>query len=536
MRTSKPRAWLANDAHVNLISLLTVGVLLVGPAYQFAPVHAQSSTFADPAFQAVWERTDLPVAQHKVARSWVWGPAPGKTLREPFNEGQGGQHLVQYFDKSRMEINNPGGDKTNPFYVTNGLLVVEMISGRLQTGVDRFDPIEPAGVRIAGDEGSDAPSYGALQGVASVGLSTGGFPAPTPIAQGATIGDLYVDAHGVVIDRNGMVLYAPTSVPPVPVPVRKSALSLIPYGSIKNAVFVPETKHNVPDVFWSFMNTQGPVYENGRYASGPVVNWVYALGYPVTEPYWTQIRVAGRDRVVLFQAFQRRILTYSPDNPAGWKVEMGNVGAQYYSWRYETPSPTCARVPVRGFGEVWAGHASVQRGVGCPYPYPPYDQEIVTQSSYQPFEHGTMLWNSFTVYGTQEKQIYVFFNDGTFQLFVDTWREGEPVNAGLTPPPGLYEPERGFGKVWREGTGARVRERLGWATQPEKGGPGAYQRFERGEMYWSGAANKIWALFGTLTGSPPYPVPTVTAGSNPFRYEVYDDIFSPLATHQLGYN
>ena len=40
------------------------------------------------------------------------------------------------------------------------------------------------------------------------------------------------------------------------------------------------------------------------------------------------------------------------------------------------------------------------------------------------------------------------------------------------PPKGLVEPVRGFGKVWREGTGARVRERLGWATATEKGATG----------------------------------------------------------------
>jgi hypothetical protein len=39
------------------------------------------------------------------------------------------------------------------------------------------------------------------------------------------------------------------------------------------------------------------------------------------------------------------------------------------------------------------------------------------------------------------------------------------VFAALTPPPGRYEPQRGFGKVWRDFP--EVREALGWATLPE---------------------------------------------------------------------
>jgi DNA-binding beta-propeller fold protein YncE len=34
------------------------------------------------------------------------------------------------------------------------------------------------------------------------------------------------------------------------------------------------------------------------------------------------------------QCFERRCLTYTPDNSAGWQVEAGNVGQHYYAWRY----------------------------------------------------------------------------------------------------------------------------------------------------------------------------------------------------------
>jgi hypothetical protein len=58
------------------------------------------------------------------------------------------------------------------------------------------------------------------------------------------------------------------------------------------------------------------------------------MGYPISEPYWTKVKVGGVEKDVLVQAFQRRVLTYTPTNPEGWKVEMGNVGRHYYWWRY----------------------------------------------------------------------------------------------------------------------------------------------------------------------------------------------------------
>src|SRR2546423_7314760 len=99
---------------------------------------ALGAGFADRAFQAAWERTDRPVAGGMVRRSFYWGPTPGAMLSEPYAEGAGGKRLVQYFDKSRMEINNPAADRNSPFYVTNGLLTVELVTGRLQVGNDSF--------------------------------------------------------------------------------------------------------------------------------------------------------------------------------------------------------------------------------------------------------------------------------------------------------------------------------------------------------------------------------------------------------------
>jgi hypothetical protein len=46
--------------------------------------------------------------------------------------------------------------------------------------------------------------------------------------------------------------------------------------------------------------------------------------------------VAGQQTDVLVQLFQRRVVTYQPDAPEGFKVQMGNIGAHYYDWRYNS--------------------------------------------------------------------------------------------------------------------------------------------------------------------------------------------------------
>jgi dipeptidyl aminopeptidase/acylaminoacyl peptidase len=58
------------------------------------------------------------------------------------------------------------------------------------------------------------------------------------------------------------------------------------------------------------------------------------MGLPITDAYWTRAKIGPDERDVLVQLYERRVLTYVPDNPAGYKVEMGNVGQHYFQWRY----------------------------------------------------------------------------------------------------------------------------------------------------------------------------------------------------------
>jgi hypothetical protein len=94
--------------------------------------------------------------------------------------------------------------------------------------------------------------------------------------------------------------------------------------------------------FWNFMNSSGTVYANGQFFQDELFqNAFFATGRPITEAYWAEVVVAGTSKLVLMQCFERRCLTYTPDNDPNWRVEMGNIGLHYYTWRYgQVVTPT----------------------------------------------------------------------------------------------------------------------------------------------------------------------------------------------------
>lgn len=262
-----------------------------------------ASDFADPSFAAIWARTDEPVRQAHAARSWSWGAAPGPIYQEPYKGAPGGRRLVQYFDKARMEITRPGADRGQAGYVTNGLLVREMIGGQLQVGDAASEARAPAAIPLAGDGDEQTPTYASLTRVASL------------------------EGDRRVPNRVGL-------------PVREQLTRAgkisdgAPPAIVVNAVYIPATGHNIPDLFWQYLNQRGLVLTDQGLAEDLVGDWMATFGLPLTEAYWIRATTGGVERAVLVQAFERRIVTYTPDNPPGWQVEMGNVGQHYHGWRY----------------------------------------------------------------------------------------------------------------------------------------------------------------------------------------------------------
>ncbi|MGI8689080.1 MAG: hypothetical protein ACR2M3_10925 [Thermomicrobiales bacterium] len=284
--------------------LITLLIALTTTIVGASPTHAAGG-FASPAFAQQWKRGEA------IATNF-WGPldTAHDPMKEPYAEAPGGQRVVQYFDKARMEV-TPDGQ------LTNGLLAVELITGRLQLGDATFEQRRPATIPPAGDLDNTFPMYADLQRYMA--------PAPGPVDQALTIvgpggsADVFTREDGdpavaiAVSDRVGRDVW-----------------------------------HNVPQAFSQFREQVG----------------VGTVGLAITEPVWVSINVGGVRTAVLIQAFERRVLTYTPTNPPDYQVEFGNIGQHYFQWRYPNGLPPSSVVipnpkPAQDFStyaDTWARH------------------------------------------------------------------------------------------------------------------------------------------------------------------------------------
>jgi hypothetical protein len=305
-----------------MLALATCGIIAAAASI-IAPAALSQSGFAHPSFNTLWDRTDELVASGAIKRPWIWGPAPGTSVQEPYAGLPASTHLVQYFDKGRMEINDPNGDPADPFFVTNGRLAVELISGQMQTGVNRFEFRGPAPINLASDvDDPSAPTYQSFNGVSNIP------GAPNQRRAEDRTGQVVREA----IDRQGITQPWPQD--------------HLDYG-VKMAQYEEVTGHNIPDIFWDYLNQQTDIIQDGQTVRGPLFYpWFSVTGYPISEPFWSYVKVAGQYRDVLIQAYERRVMTFVPHLPSPFKVQIGNVGQHYYDWRYRPGAPATPGRPV----------------------------------------------------------------------------------------------------------------------------------------------------------------------------------------------
>ncbi|MBC7871751.1 MAG: hypothetical protein H7Y09_12985, partial [Chitinophagaceae bacterium] len=111
-----------------------------------------------------------------------------------------------------------------------------------------------------------------------------------------------------------------------------------------------------------------------------------------------------------------------------------------------------------------AGAATTPEPTTDPIPTPIINQIIVAE---QAFQNGRMFYLQTT------DEIWVLLNDGdgtsgTWIIAPDTFEDGQAeFDPNITVPAGLYQPERGFGKLWREND--TIRNTLGFASDTEYG-------------------------------------------------------------------
>jgi hypothetical protein len=276
------------------------------------------------AVDSLWKQADGPTAAGDAQRSWVWGPEPLAQTTEYYSGSSTGTRSLIYFDKARLDILDPGTDTSSTWFATGGLLVSEMLAGEVQLGEFDFVSRPSPQIAVAGDLNQPNPvTYATLAAHSSLADDA----QPSGSAVGTELTAL-LTADGNV-DPNAM---------------SGSGVIVADYSDV--------TGHNIAEPFQSWARSL-PYPE------------LYLLGHPVTEPYWIETQVLGTPKTVLVQAFERRVMTYTPDIPAGLMVESANAGQHYRLWRgLEQPAdPDLAPLASgESFGEELVA-AAVANGV-----------------------------------------------------------------------------------------------------------------------------------------------------------------------------
>ncbi len=287
-------------ALVALLLILTSGGLALQPA-----AARRAGPSDNDYFHRLWSRTELPIMAGQASRAWIWGEAALAPMLAEQNNGT--TRLVQYFDKGGMQFNpDPVIEVGNPAFVMASPLAYEMLTGELATG----QVWAPAGTSIAGDaDDQTGPTYATFSGLRA-----------HPAAPGGALLIESVDRAGNIVADERLAQYGVTAA---------------------YHVSVPGLDHQIASPFWTFIQSQGTVYEAARYKDEPLFEDQWSMiGLPLTEAYWSQVKLGGQTVDILVQIFERRVLTYAPNEPEGWQVQIANTGRHYVDWRYGGNIPT----------------------------------------------------------------------------------------------------------------------------------------------------------------------------------------------------
>lgn len=276
------------------------------------------------AVQTIWERADRPVATGELSRAWVWGPRAIAQSTEYYEASPGGTRTLVYFDKGRLDILDESANRTSPWYATGALLVAEMLSGEINIGGENTVPRDVPEIAVAGDAGHEnAVTYATLAPYSAVADDA------EPVEQAVGSEVLATLNAAGEIDPNGMA---------------SSGIYISSYSEV--------TGRNIAEPFESWARSLG--YPD-----------LYLLGHPLTEPFWVDTIVLDTPKRVLVQAFERRVMTYTPDLAPEWRVESANVGIHYREWRGLSAPLHPDLVPVAAtvmFGEELV-QAAIDHGI-----------------------------------------------------------------------------------------------------------------------------------------------------------------------------
>jgi hypothetical protein len=226
---------------------------------------------------------------------------------------------------------------------------------------------------------------------------------------------------------------------------------------LPGARYFAETGHNVGGKFLTYWENTGGLAQ---------------FGFPISEEIQETLEDGNTYTV---QYFERARFELHPENLAPYDVLLGQFGRRIVNAL--NPNAALPYIVSGNRGGLYRNNLGVRVRLGLPN-----SAESTEQGVIQPFERGIMI------YRASDQTITVVSRDasaglqiGNWRGFKDTWAEGQEPGGGAAPVPGLFFPQRGFGKVWRDNP--EVQQMLGYAlTDNESVKQLVFQGFAGGIM------------------------------------------------------
>ncbi len=209
--------------------------------------------------------------------------------------------------------------------------------------------------------------------------------------------------------------------------------------------FFPQTGHNLCGVFLSYWERNGGLER---------------FGYPLSEPATETIENWSGS----VQYFERRRMEHHREfSGTPYEVLLGLLGRNTLE---------AQAIPACG-----SGAGTLAFGLGPRISDIPFRSALICPAltyanlpaAFQPFQGGHMIWLDL---GADGRSIIVIKGPGrpapepSYFITPDTYQPGDGLIPVGDPPPGLYVPVGGFGKIWRGRTGQG--QWIGYGTAPEQ--------------------------------------------------------------------
>jgi hypothetical protein len=144
-----------------LAALLLAAAPIIAPIVLTRQAQAQPA-YAHDASGATRDRLDRPVEEGQADRTWYWLPEPiSEGTQETYAESPGGERLVQYMDKARLELTQPDTNQDDAWLVSTDVFAMQV--GNSWTYEDPRSGDNLTGPTVTVSEFDFTPFYGVMR-------------------------------------------------------------------------------------------------------------------------------------------------------------------------------------------------------------------------------------------------------------------------------------------------------------------------------------------------------------------------------------